>query len=96
MLQLLGVSDYKDKQNLADWIDTYITAESPNPTCQSNIPAIVGRHNLYVHHISSSMTHKCYNASEGGCILQNGKCKRVFDSLICIPTTSFGLKEKLH
>ena len=29
---------------------------------------------------------------EGVCILQNGKCKRVFDSLICIPTTSFDEK----
>jgi len=92
VFQLLGVPDHKDKQNLADWIDTYITAESPNPTCESDIPERVDRHNLYVHHISSSMTHKCYNASEGGCILQNGRCKRGFDSLICIPTTSFDEK----
>jgi len=29
VFQLLGVPDHKDKQNLAKWIDNYITAESP-------------------------------------------------------------------
>ena len=84
--------DYKDKQNLADWIDKYITAESPNPISDSVDPEQINRHNLYVHHISTSMTHKCYSASQGGCLSQDGKCRRGYDSLRCVPTTSFDEK----
>jgi len=78
-----AVPDYKDRQGLADWIDRYVTAEKPNPISDS-----VDRRNIYVQHISTSMTHKCYGAKEGGCTLQDGKCKRGYDSLICVPTTS--------
>ena len=92
VFQLLGVPDYKDRQGLADWIDKYVTAEKPNPISDSDDPVQINRHNTYVQHISTSMTHKCYSAKEGGCILQDGKCKRGYDSLICVPTTSFDEK----
>ena len=71
-----AVPDYKDRQGLADWIDRYVTAEKPYPISDSDDPVQINRHNIYVQHISTSMTHKCYSAKEGGCILQNGKCKR--------------------
>ena len=93
VFQLLGVPDYKDKQGLADWIDRYVTAEKPNPISDSDDPVQINRQNIQnVQHKSTSVTHKRYSAKEGVCILQDGKCKRGYDSLICVPTTSFDEK----
>ena len=92
VFQLLGVPDHKDKPNLANWIDKYITAEYPSALSDSVDPVQINRHNLYVHHVSTSMTHKCYCVTQGGCLSQDGKCKRGYDSLVCVPTTSFDEK----
>ena len=92
VFQLLGVPDHKDKPNLANWIDKYITAEYPSALSDSVDPVQIYRHNLYVHHVSTSMTHKCYCVTQGGCLSQDGKCKRGYDSLVCVPTTSFDEK----
>ena len=92
VFQLLGVPDHKDKQNLAKWIDNYITAESPCALSDSDDPVQINRHNLYVHHITTSMTHKYICVTQDGCLSQDGKCKRGYDSLICVPSTSFDEK----
>lgn len=70
----------EDRDEVAAYVNAYITAEFVNCQSQSD--------EEYRRKVKEHMIHKCWDEKEGGCKRANGTCKRGYGNVGCC-TTSF-------
>ena len=76
VLQLTDVANIDDQEAIARFIDRFITAEAPGPEPTSPHPDDVQDHEIHRKLVGTCTLHRCYPQNEGGCVGENGFCKR--------------------
>jgi len=66
-----------------------VSAEYPEEYCDSIDPTEIEDHRNYRKLIATCMIHKCYPQAEGGCVGEDGRCRRNYDSITTNPITHF-------
>ena len=92
VLQLTDVANIDDQEAIARFIDRYITAEAPVPEPTSMHPDDIQDHEIYRKLVGTCMLHRCYPQSEGGCVGENGFCKRGYETSRMVQETHFDEK----